>query len=136
MKEINPDFWKCQNCKHFIQGCPADIVGRCNLVSVMNQHTYSPEDVAVYVENAKTIESRIVSPENETWFGVNFGCIHFDSKEKSTRRIEKSDLENMELDPLPIRRGCFGECACIGTCLDVVGYISRVDYEQGKLHLL
>ena len=90
-------------------------------------NTITPRNMDLCMETCRTLDETPCQPEllnPERW------------KSKSTHRIEKSDLENLELDPLPIRRGCFGECACIGTCLDVVGYISRVDYEQGKLHLL
>ncbi len=44
--------------------------------------------------------------------------------------IDKSDLENNELQTLPIRRGCFGMCACLGTCQNIVGYIDRIEYEE------
>lgn len=44
--------------------------------------------------------------------------------------IEKSDLENQELQTLPIRRGCSGMCACLGVCRDIVGYINRREYEE------
>jgi len=90
-------------------------------------NTITPRNMDLCMETCRTLDETPCQPEllnPERW------------KSKSTHRIEKSDLENLELDPLPIRRGCFGECACIGTCLDVVGYISRVDYEQGKPHLL
>ena len=47
------------------------------------------------------------------------------------KRIDYSDLENKNLDILPIRRGCSaGKCACLGTCLQVVGYIDRKEYEE------
>jgi hypothetical protein len=44
--------------------------------------------------------------------------------------IEKSDLENKELQMLPIRRGCSGMCACLGICKNIEGYIDRKDYEE------
>lgn len=44
--------------------------------------------------------------------------------------IEKSDLENIELQSLPIRRGCSGPCACLGTCKNIEGYIDRKEYEE------
>lgn len=44
--------------------------------------------------------------------------------------IEKSDLENQELQVLPIRRGCSGMCACLGICKNIEGYISRKEYEE------
>lgn len=47
--------------------------------------------------------------------------------------IAKSDLENKELKKLPIRRGCnsgvFG-CACLGICLNILGYVDREEYEN------
>lgn len=44
--------------------------------------------------------------------------------------IDKKDLENKELISLPIRRGCKGPCACLGTCMNIVGYIDRTEYEE------
>ena len=44
--------------------------------------------------------------------------------------IEKSDLENLELQSLPIRRGCSGLCDCLGTCKNIEGYIDRNEYED------
>jgi len=44
--------------------------------------------------------------------------------------IEKSDLENLELKSLPIRRGCSGPCGCLGTCKNIEGYIDRKEYED------
>ena len=44
--------------------------------------------------------------------------------------IEKSDLENLELQSLPIRRGCSGLCACLGTCKNIEGYIDRKEYDD------
>jgi len=44
--------------------------------------------------------------------------------------IDKSDLENKELQSLSIRRGCSGVCACIGTCQNIVGYVDRIEYEE------
>lgn len=43
--------------------------------------------------------------------------------------IEQSDLDNKELQQLPIRRGCPGFCACMGLCKDILGYIDRQKYE-------
>jgi len=45
--------------------------------------------------------------------------------------IEKSDLENKDLQILPIRRGCYGgPCACLGVCKNIEGYIDRKEYEE------
>lgn len=45
--------------------------------------------------------------------------------------IDKSDLENKELQRLPIRKGCYGgPCACLGICQDIVGYVDRIEYEE------
>lgn len=44
------------------------------------------------------------------------------------KHIYKSDIENLELKSLPIRRGCNAGsmgCACIGSCKEIVGYIDR-----------
>ena len=47
-----------------------------------------------------------------------------------SKYIQKSDLENKELEKLPIRRGCYIHlCACIGTCINIVGYVDREEYE-------
>jgi thiamine kinase-like enzyme len=48
------------------------------------------------------------------------------------RFVEESDIANIELQKLPIRAGCYsvGGCACIGSCLRIVGEISREKYEQ------
>jgi hypothetical protein len=47
------------------------------------------------------------------------------------KKINLTDLENKNLELLPIRRGCgAGMCACLGTCLQVIGYIPRKDYEE------
>jgi hypothetical protein len=43
--------------------------------------------------------------------------------------IDKKDLENRELTLLPIRRGCGGFCACLGTCMQIAGYVERADYD-------
>lgn len=43
--------------------------------------------------------------------------------------ISNKDLENKELNMLPIRRGCLSEkCACLGLCQNIVGEISREEY--------
>lgn len=44
--------------------------------------------------------------------------------------IEKSDLANKELTSLPIRRGCSGACACLGTCRQIIGHVDRHEYEE------
>jgi hypothetical protein len=44
--------------------------------------------------------------------------------------IETADLNNTELQLLPIRRGCSGICACLGTCKTIVGYIERKEYDD------
>lgn len=44
--------------------------------------------------------------------------------------IEKSDLENKELQMLPIRIGCSGMCACMGICKKIVGHVDRKEYED------
>lgn len=44
--------------------------------------------------------------------------------------ILKSDLDNIELNKLPIRRGCIGPCACSGYCKEVLAYIDRKEYED------
>lgn len=46
------------------------------------------------------------------------------------RYIEKKDIDDPELTLLPIRRGCGGVCACLGTCKLIVGYVSRDEYER------
>ena len=47
-----------------------------------------------------------------------------------SKYVQKSDLENKELEKLPIRRGCYTHlCACIGTCINIVGYVDREEYE-------
>ena len=47
------------------------------------------------------------------------------------RFVEESDVANIELQKLRIRAGCpAGQCACIGSCLRIVGEISREKYEQ------
>ncbi len=46
------------------------------------------------------------------------------------KKILSTDLENKELDVLPIRRGCSGMCGCLGTCLQIVGHIPRKEYED------
>lgn len=46
------------------------------------------------------------------------------------KHIEQSDIKNKDLKLLPIRRGCSGLCACMGTCLNIVGYIERVKYDK------
>jgi len=45
--------------------------------------------------------------------------------------IEQKDLLNVELDPIPVRAGCFGgPCACMGTCHEIVGMIDRKKYHE------
>lgn len=46
------------------------------------------------------------------------------------KKILSCDLEDKNLDLLPIRRGCSGRCGCLGTCLQIVGYIPRKEYEN------
>ena len=50
----------------------------------------------------------------------------------SERFVEKSDIDNTELQKLPIRAGCSsgGGCGCTGSCFKIVGEISREKYEQ------
>ena len=45
-------------------------------------------------------------------------------------RILESDLKNDELESLPIRKGCSGDCYCIGTCQQIITYLSRQEFEQ------
>lgn len=45
--------------------------------------------------------------------------------------IDKTDLDNGDLNLLPIRKGCSGgPCACLGTCRNIVGYVDRNEYEE------
>ena len=50
----------------------------------------------------------------------------------SARFVEKSDVDNTELQKLPIRAGCSsgGGCGCTGRCFEIVGEISREKYEK------
>jgi hypothetical protein len=45
------------------------------------------------------------------------------------KNVHTTDLNNKNLDLLPIRRGCKGLCACLGICEQVIGYVPRDDYE-------
>lgn len=48
------------------------------------------------------------------------------------RFVEESDINNTELQKLPIRAGCSsgGGCGCTGRCFEIVGEISREKYEK------
>jgi len=50
----------------------------------------------------------------------------------SDRFVLKSDADDKNLSELPIREGCHagGACGCLGICLNIVGKISRKDYEE------
>jgi len=44
--------------------------------------------------------------------------------------IDQKDYDDPKIKDLPIRRGCSGLCACLGTCKLVVGSIKRNVYES------
>ena len=49
----------------------------------------------------------------------------------SDRFVDESDISNIEMQTLPIRAGCSsGGCGCTGRCREIVGEISRQDYEK------
>ena len=49
----------------------------------------------------------------------------------SDRFVDGSDISNIEMQTLPIRAGCSsGGCGCTGRCREIVGEISRQDYEK------
>lgn len=50
------------------------------------------------------------------------------------KHIDKKDLDNDELTTLPVRRGCSGICACIGSCKTIIGYVERKDYDDFLKH--
>ena len=48
-----------------------------------------------------------------------------------SRFVDEIDISNAELQKLPIRAGCSsGGCGCTGRCREIVGEISRQDYEK------
>lgn len=47
-----------------------------------------------------------------------------------SKYIAMSDLKRKDLQMLPIRRGCTKVCACLGVCMNVVGYVSRIEYDN------
>lgn len=55
--------------------------------------------------------------------------------------VDKEDIENISINNLRIRRGCsivydgHNACACWGGCWEVVGSISRTEYNQFGLEL-
>jgi hypothetical protein len=50
------------------------------------------------------------------------------------RFISKTDIEDLTLNTLPIRKGCdnIWGCACLGICQQILAYISREEYNQEK----
>lgn len=45
--------------------------------------------------------------------------------------VSQADVDNPELDVLPVRQGCGGGwCACSGSCQKIVGHITRSEHEK------
>lgn len=49
----------------------------------------------------------------------------------NVRFVDQKDVDNEELDVLPVRRGCgAGWCGCSGSCQVIVGHITRAEYDK------